>query len=179
MGVFMKLSSSDIIDQPVEQVYATVRDHLASLAPFLPNVDQIEVEASKDLKGGVEKTNRWYASVPVPGLLKKFLKPEMFSWIDRARWQDDERRVDYTLESTFGKDLFDAKGTNTFKDLGDGRTQLVFECQVDIYPDRVPGVPKLIAKKAGPAIENLLQKMLEPNLTSLGTGLKAYYKNRS
>ena len=174
----MKLESSDIIDQPIDKVYATVRDHLADIAPYLPNVEKIEVESEKNAKTGKSITNRWYADVPVPGLLKKVLKPEMFSWLDKAVWHDKNKKVDYVLESTFGKELFDAKGTNTFVDMGDGRTELKFSCEVVIYPEKVPGVPKLLAKKVGPAIEALLKKMLEPNLTSLGSGLKVYYEEK-
>ena len=171
----MKLESSDIIDQPIEKVYETVRNHLEKIGPYLANVDKIQLESSEDTDGGVKRTNRWFATVPVPGLLKKVLKPEMFSWLDIATWNDADKTVTYVLESTFGKDLFDAQGRNEFRDLGDGRTELHFSCEVEIYPERVPGVPKLLAKKVGPAVESLMKKMLEPNLTSLGTGLKEYY----
>lgn len=174
----MKLESSDIIEQPADKVYCTVRDHLTEIAPFLPNVEKITMESSDTIEDGKKVLNRWYANVPVPGLLKKVLNPEMFSWLDRADWNDGQMTVEYVLESTFGQDLFDARGKNTFIDLGDGRTELKLECDIEIYPEKVPGVPKLLAKKVGPAIESLLTQMLEPNLTSLGKGLKTYYANK-
>lgn len=170
----MNLESVDVINQPVDVVYNLVRDELDQLVPYLPNISKIEVESSEAAGDDLKKVNRWYAEVDAPGLIKKVIKPEMFSWIDRAHWNNDEKTVEYSLESTFGKDLFDARGKNYFKEV-DGGTELRITCEVQIYADKVPGVPRLLAKKATPVIEGLLKKMLQPNLTALAEGLKGYY----
>ena len=47
---------------------------------------------------------------------------------------------------------------------------------VKIYPDKVPGIPRLLANKMKPMIESLLEKLVAPNMTSLGKGLKEYYE---
>ena len=87
--------------------------------------------------------------------------------------------MNYQLQSFLANDLFDARGKNYFSDLGDGRTEIKITCDVTIYPEKVPGVPRLLAKKVTPMIENLIEKLLAPNLTSLGEGLKKYYSSKS
>ena len=170
----MLLESQDLISEPVDKVYETVRDRLNELVPFMPNIEKIAVESREEKPEGAYLINRWYAQVDVPGMLKKVLKPEFFSWVDHAQWNDGQKEVTYQLVSTLTKDLFEAKGHNYFIDQG-GKTLLKVTCEVNIYPERVPGVPKLLAGKIRPAIESLMKKMLEPNLTSLAKGLQEYF----
>ena len=173
----MQLDSKDVIDQPVDKVYSLVKDNLTELVPYLPNIDKIETTASKDLPGGkVQKVNQWYAKAEMPALLKKIAKPELFSWKDTAVWNDEELCVEYELESAVANDLYDAKGKNYFRDLGDGRMELNITCDVKIYPENLPGVPRILAKKVVPVVETLVEKILQPNLTSLAKGLKGYFK---
>ncbi len=171
----MKLESQDTIDQPVDTVYQTVRDDLANLAPYLPNVDKIVCETKKSGKTGPKIVNRWYAKAELPALLQKIIKPELLSWIDKAEWDDNSRLVRYTLESSIGNNLFEASGVNYFHEAPDGKTQLRITCEVTLHPENLPGVPKLLAGKVLPMVEGLLKKMLEPNLMSLAEGLKGYY----
>lgn len=175
----MHLESKEIINRSLDEVYQLVRDDLPKLVPYLPNIDKIEVQKHAALAdGSIEVVNNWYGKAEVPAMLKKFISPELFSWKDFAKWNNDEFFVEYELESFLGNDLFDAKGKNSFTSVGDNQTELKISCEVKIYPDKVPGVPKLFAKKVTPAIESLIEKILAPNLTSLGKGLNDYFNNK-
>ena len=172
----MELTTKSIIERPSEEVYELVRDNLEKIVPFLPNVEKIEVKKHAPIDDdNTEVINHWYGKVEMPSLLKKFLVPEIFSWKDVAHWDNKNKCVEYKLQSFLANDLFDAQGKNVFKDLGDGTTELSISCSVKIYPDKVPGVPRLLASKVKPMIETLLEKMVGPNMTSLGEGLKEYY----
>ena len=176
----MEVSVSERIDRPIDDVYTLVRDNLDKLIPYLPNIDKIEVKKhAPQGESRVEVINHWYGKVDIPGMLKKFLSPDIFSWKDVASWNNDETAVEYQLESFLANDLFDAKGKNFFIDNGDGTTQLKITCSVKIYPEKVPGIPRLLAKKVTPMIEGLLEKLLGPNLTSLGSGLQKYFQENS
>ncbi|MCO4795439.1 MAG: hypothetical protein KC493_17090, partial [Bacteriovoracaceae bacterium] len=115
----------------------------------------------------------------VPGIVKSFIKPEIFCWKDDANWDDDSHSVDYSLESFLANDRFDAKGKNSFTSVSENETELTISCKVTIYPEKVPGVPRLLAKKVAPAIEGLIEKLLAPNLSSLGDGLNQYLEKNS
>ncbi len=175
----MKLENKKIINRSLDDVYELVRDNLEKLVPYMPNVDKIKTVSTKAHEDGVDIVNHWYAKAEVPGLLKKFLNPDLLSWKDYAHWKNQEHLVEYKLESTLGNDLFDANGINYFRDAGENKTELVVTCNVVIYADKVPGIPKIIAKKALPLIEGLIEKILGPNLTALGDGLNEYFKENS
>ncbi len=172
----MELQHTDRIEAPVEQIYLLVRDQLPEIAKYLPSIQKIETISMREIDATHrEIENRWYAQVEVPALVQKFLPPEMFSWKDMAKWDDTTRCVTYKLASFFANDLFSATGSNLFE--ADGKaTRLTVTCHVEIHGDKVPGVPWLLASKVTPMIEKMIEKMIEPNLTSLGKGLKAYLK---
>lgn len=176
----MYLESEDVLDRPADQVYKLVRDELPKLVPYLPNINKVEVVSRKDLgKGRVEIVNRWYAKAEVPSALKKVINPELFSWKDTAVWIEEKNAVEYKIESLWGNDLYEAKGINTFSEVGDGKTKLKVTCEINIHADRIPGVPSFLAKKMLPTVEALIKKILEPNLTSLAKGLDSYFaKNK-
>ncbi len=171
----MHLTNKEIIAKPIDQVFKLVRDDLAKLVPYMPNINKIDVKSRKENGDVLELVNHWFAKADMPSLLKKFINPDIFSWKDTAIWRNKDFCVDYKLESFLANDLFDAHGTNTFKSVGDNKTELVVSCHITIYPEKVPGVPRLLAKQITPAIESLLEKILAPNMTSLGKGLNDYF----
>jgi hypothetical protein len=171
----MKLECRDLIEQPIDVVYPLMRDQLEVLVPYLPNVARIDrIEAARTDAGTLAVVNHWYARADVPGPVKKILKPEMFSWKDHAEWNDEAFSVSYRLESFLAKDLYDANGTNRLVARGEC-TELLVSCDVEIHPDRIPGVPNFVLKKTLPVIESVIRQLLEPNLRSVGKGLTAYF----
>lgn len=174
----MYVESRDVVLQPVDVVYPLMRDHLEVIVPYLPSVKRIDRVSSKRTEDGrLDVVNHWYSIAEMPGPVRKLLKPEMFSWKDYALWNDERRCVDYRLESFLANDLYDASGTNYFTALGDGRCEIRVTCTVDIHAERVPGVPKLVARKTMPLIEAAIKQLLAPNLRSVGKGVAAYFRD--
>lgn len=173
----MYLESKEIIERPLEEIFALVRDDLAKIIPFLPNIETIKVQKREENKNNntVNIVNHWYAKVEIPPVAQAFVKKELFAWKDTAIWHNDEFYVEYQLESFWANDLFDAKGKNIFKALDDDRTELTVTCNVILHPDKVPGVPKFLVKKVLPYVEPMVQEMLRPNLNGLGEGLRKYF----
>jgi hypothetical protein len=174
----MELTSKTIILAPLEVIYDLVKNDLTKIVPYLPNVEKIEVMESNSSEGKTNIINKWYAKADMPRALKKFVKPEIFSWKDTAIWNDEAREVKYSLESFLANDLFDADGHNIFKSINENETELIINCSVKIYPEKVPGVPRLLARTISPVIEGLVEKLIGPNLSSLGTGINDYLKNK-
>ena len=173
----MKLEHSDEISADAELVYRLVKDQLSELAPYLPSIDRIDTMERSTLAGGKEKiVNHWFAQLDMPGLLSKFISKDLLSWKDTAIWDPAAKSVEYQLESFIANDLFDANGCNKFEPISENKMRLTLSCEVNINADAVPGVPRLMKKKVTPLIEKIIEKMMQPNLTSLGKGLKAYLK---
>ena len=174
----MRLEVESTVDRAVDEIYPLVRDDLTKLVPYLPDVEKIEVlKKERREDGKLEIINQWYSKPPsLPSLVKKFIKPEFFSWKDYAVWDDEKKLVNYRLEPIIGGRIFEAEGTNYFIDLGGNKTSIKVTCDIAIYPERLPGVPKLLANKVRSPIEGLIKKMLEPNLSSLAEGLRRYFQ---
>ncbi|MFK7824391.1 MAG: hypothetical protein AB8G05_09550 [Oligoflexales bacterium] len=171
----MKLEHSDEISADVDLVYRIVKDQLSDLAPYLPSIDRIDTMERSSIPGGKEKVvNHWFAQIDMPGLLSKFISKDLLSWKDNAIWDPNSRSVEYQLESFIANNLFEAKGCNKFEAVSENKMRLTLSCEVNINADSVPGVPKLMKKKVTPLIEKIIEKMMKPNITSLGKGLKAY-----
>ncbi|MEK7692248.1 MAG: hypothetical protein AAB425_14625 [Bdellovibrionota bacterium] len=173
----MRLENSDTVEADAQTVYKIIRDQLTGLVPFLPNVGKIEVLSRKDLGGGrTEIVNLWHAKAEIPSVAKKFISPDILSWKDYAVWNDEEMAVEYRLEPAFGGSLFEVKGRNFLKVRDAKSSQLHLTCDVAIYPEKLPGVPRLLAGVVKPAVEELIKKILTPNLTSLASGVNGKLK---
>lgn len=175
----MHLEHTDIIEAPLDAVYTMVRDELPKLAAYLPNIHKVQTLEYSQKGSQTEIVNRWYANAKVPALVEKFIKEELFSWKDTAVWKNDQHVVDYKIESFLGGDIYEAFGTNSFKELPGNKTEFKVTCTLIIHAEKVPGLPKLIARKITPVLEKMIEKMLEPNLTSLGKGLKTYFAEKA
>ena len=141
----MELSQTEIIERPISEVYALVRDDLQKIVPFLPNVDKIEVkEHNEKDETHTEVVNHWYGKVDMPSLLKN-LSAKNFSWKDIACWNNESHYVDFQLQSFLANDLFEARGRNTFIDAIEGKTKIEIT-PIKIYR-KSAGIPRLLAKK--------------------------------
>ena len=166
----MYIESEDRLDRSATEVYPLVRDEMPKLLPYMPDVEELEqltYERESDTR--VRIVNRWRAKASVPAMVAKFLPKDMFVWLDRATWKDDEFCVDYKLEG-FG---YEATGTNYFTPDGDG-TKLRVTAEITIDPSKFK-IPKLLFNKAFPMIEGSVKKAVQPNLTALARGLREYF----
>ena len=175
----MKLEHSDIIKAPPDKVFSIVRDKLPDLASYLCSVAKVEQVCRESINEYQERiVSNWFANIRLPALLGKFTGESLLAWKDTAIWDDKKKEVTYTLESFFINDLFDARGRNYFECSEGGQTKLIVTCEVYIYPEKIPGIPRLIMKRITPAIEKIVEKMLRPNITSLGRGLRVYLQEQ-
>ncbi|GMV38435.1 MAG: hypothetical protein AMXMBFR64_01510 [Myxococcales bacterium] len=166
----MYIESEDHLDRSADEVYPLVRDEMPRLLPYMPDVEALEqLSYERESETRVRIVNRWQAKASVPSLVEKFLPKDMFTWIDRAYWKDDEYCVDYVLEG-FG---YTAKGTNYFTPDGGG-TKLRVTAEITIDPSKFK-IPKLLFNKAFPMIEGSVRKAVQPNLTALARGLRDYF----
>lgn len=170
----MRLERTDLIEAGAENAFLLLRDRLPELARYLPNVSRIEVESREENGDTVKLVSRWFAKAEIPEVAKKFIKPEYLSWRDFATWKKSDLSVDYHLESVVAKSLFEIKGRNVLAPKGD-KSELHVTCDVEIYPEKLPGLPRFMAAMAKKPVEAFIKQMLSPNLTSFSSGLNAYY----
>lgn len=175
----MLIESADVVEYPAETVYRLVRDEMQLLVPHMPNIHRIQQVERQERVGGPHIVNHWHASTQLPAIATRFVSPEILSWVDRARWNDAAQCVDYDIVGMWRPDLYTCRGTNSYRPHGDGLTEVRVRVELNIHAERLPGIPKLIAKRIVPAVEEFVRRLLQPNLTSLAKGLQAYVKERN
>ena len=169
----MHFETEDYVEQPVDLVYPLVRDQMADLLPYLPNVEQVtQLSYERVSETRVDVVNQWKAKAQIPAVAQRFLPPDLLTWTDTARWDDDALHVEYTLNG-FG---YEARGINSFHSEGSG-TRIRISATVTIQPERFK-VPRLLFKKVFPVIEGLIRESIEPNMTALSRALGQYFANR-
>lgn len=170
----MKFSLVDEIPHPRDVVFATHRDKLVELVPYLPNVASVIVEERVADGDVVRLLNLWtVASSDVPAAIRGLLRPEHLTYHDRAAWDGARWRTDWEITITALPEAVTARGFNTFLDEG-GETVIQMNGEFVIHPDRLPGVPTFVARAAAPALEKFVVGLLQPNLKKSNQAVQQY-----
>ncbi len=170
----MRIDVSVDIPFPRPLVFATYRDHLVDLVPYLPNLRAISVTSRQDEGDIVKLLNRWKGGGDIPALVRKFLSEELLEWDDHATWFADQFRCEWRTVVPSFKEAVKAEGYNRFDDLGGTRTRLTILGDLSVDAKKIRGVPGLLAGTVGPAVEKFLMGAIRPNLVAVSKGVERY-----
>mgnify|MGYP001597702053 CR=1 FL=1 len=176
----MEFTIEEIIAGPVDAVFTVMRDKLPDLVPFLPEVESIEVlERHDDGPGKVRFVNLWQGKADAaPKVVRPFVTASMLRWKDHAEWDDAARKVAWRLEPFNFGSLFECKGEDVFAAMPDGRTKMMIKGTLNIYPERIPGVPSFLAKRLRPDVEKFVVNLVTPNLRGVAGGIPRYLASK-
>ena len=168
----MKFREVVVVDQSASFVLHFMMNRLEELIPLLPNVTRADKERQTQLPDGRIRTiRRWEASPGVlPVALRPFARKEWMRWIDTSDWCFKEHREDWVLSMERMENLYDCAGSNTFRphpDFPETKTLAVIEGELEVYPERVRGIPKFLAKKLAPQVEKYVISLLVENLVGM------------
>lgn len=170
----MKFNLVDEIPYPRDLVFRTHRDKLVELVPYLANVDRVEVREREEQGDIVRLLNLWSgSSSDVPAIIRPIVKPELLTWVDKAVWDRGRWRCDWDITLNALPDAVTAKGYNLFQDEGD-ETVIQIQGEFTVHPDRIPGVPAMVARTAQGAIERFVIGLLEPNMRLSNRAVEQY-----
>lgn len=170
----MKFNLVDEIPWPRDVVFETHRDKLEQLVAYLPNVDGVDVRTRETDGDVVRLVNVWSgSSSDVPALIRPVLKPDLLTWVDRATWDRGRWRCDWDIELNALPGAITARGYNLFQDEGD-ETVIQIQGEFVVHPDRIPGVPTMVARRAQGTIEKFVIGLLEPNMRLSNRAVEQY-----
>ncbi|MBN93505.1 MAG: hypothetical protein CL928_05445 [Deltaproteobacteria bacterium] len=174
----MKINVAEPLPLSADEAFHLIRDDMPSLVPYLYDVERIEVVDRSEEGEKVHLVNLWYGDMEkVPKPVRRFVKRDLMTWKDHATWTDHDRCAHWRLEPRMGGGVFDCTGTTQL--VPDGDTCLLkMDIDLDIHPERVPGVPKLLARKFRPLIEDTIVKQITPNLRNLAISIRRYVDAR-
>lgn len=171
----MHLCISEPLPIPAGTAFHLLRDRMPELVPFLHDVEEIRVLEREEGEGVVRILNLWQGSMErVPGPARPFVSPELVSWRDHATWTTSRMEAAFRLEPRVGADIFTCAGTTRLHPDGAERSLLRLEVDLEIHPERVPGVPRLLARKLRGPIEQTIAGQVRPNLENLAGSIRAW-----
>jgi hypothetical protein len=169
----VNLSADAVLPFPRQVVFATYRDHLLDLLPYLPNVRKIELGESTSWGPVMEKVNVWHGGGEIPAVARAVLSESMLSWTDRARWDEEAFVCEWRVETHAFTEAVRCEGRHTFIEDG-GSTRLETRGTLAIDASKIRAVPRLLASRVGHVIEEFLAAKIQPNLVEVTKGLGRY-----
>ncbi|PMB21402.1 hypothetical protein CEN45_14835 [Fischerella thermalis CCMEE 5198] len=174
----MLISADTRISFPLSLVYATYRDKLIELVPYMPNVRQIEVKSRQEEDKRVYSINEWHGGGDIPLAARAILSEDMLSWTEYNTWNEAEFVVEWQIKTHAFTEAVHCAGKNRF--IADGDATLIKSCgELIIDPKQIKGVPWFIATKVANIVEDFLSKKVEPNLFQMSEGVRQYLEKQT
>ncbi len=162
---------------PRAVVFEAYRDHLVELLPYLPNVRSIEVRSREEKGAVVDLVNVWHGGGEIPAAARAILRESMLSWTDRATWDAEALTCEWRVEPHSFADAVTCHGRHTFVE-ADGGTRLEMRGILRIDAAKVKAVPRFVASRVGPIVEEFLVARIQPNMVEVSRGLARYLEAR-
>src|SRR6266508_5020053 len=101
----MEIRSDGTVHHPRPLVFRTLRDQLVEVTQFIPNVTGIDpVERVEEGPGKHRIVNIWHGEGSIPAAARRFVKPSMLRWTDRAVWDEYTWTCQWEQETAFFTD---------------------------------------------------------------------------
>ncbi|MFW5740220.1 MAG: hypothetical protein ACOC1F_07625 [Myxococcota bacterium] len=173
----MEIRCDAIIPFPRPLVYATYRDKLHELLPYLPNIRDIVVKERREEDGVVHLVNVWHGGGEVPGVARAFVSESMLSWTDLATWNEASFTTDWKVQPHSFQEAVTSQGTNVYTE-SDGKTRLEIRGDLTIDAKKIKGVPRMLAGKVSRAVEDFMVKRVGQNLLDVSKGVTRYLEDQ-
>lgn len=170
----MEIRAEAKISHPRELTFRTLRDRLAEVAEYMPNIRKIDVGERQEPESDIVTfVNVWYGKGDdIPAVAKPFIKPDMIRWKDYARWDESEWACEWRSETAFMTDRVHVSGKNFYEDNGDDTCTLTITGNIEVDPP-------LFAKAAKGAIEKYVVGLLKPNLLSTADAVQEFLEDQA
>jgi hypothetical protein len=166
----MDITTDVTLPYPRVLVFATYRDRLAELLPYLPNIRKLDIKQREEREGEVYLVNEWAGGGEIPAVARSFLSESMLSWTDHATWKEATFVCSFRTDVHAFPGALLSSGYNRFVENGAG-TRIEFRGQLTCDASKVPGVPKLLARSLNGTIEKLFVGKIGENLVGVGEGI--------
>jgi len=169
----MLISTRTYLPFPKDLVFVTYRDRLQELAPYIPNIRQVEVQSRKSVGDRVEQVNIWHGGGDIPAAARAVLNESMLSWTEHAVWDESRFTNAWQIRTHAYTEAVFCSGLSRFVEHGEG-TVVESQGELRIDSSKIREVPSFIAGMVGGVVEDFLGKKIEPNLKQMSDGVNRY-----
>jgi hypothetical protein len=166
----MELFTDAVIPFPRDQVFVAYRDKLVQTTAHLPNIRAIEVKSREERDGKVMLVNEWTGGGDIPSVARAFLSGDMLKWTDHATWDSETFEVHWRTEIHAFPSAVMSTGKNRFYVAGEG-TRLEIRGDFTVDAAKIPGVPRILARSVGPAIEKFFVNQIQLNSVAVAKAI--------
>ncbi|ACK68777.1 conserved hypothetical protein [Gloeothece citriformis PCC 7424] len=174
----MLINLTSRIPFPRPLVYATFRDCLVDLVPYIPSVKNIEIKSRQNKPDHIESINEWRGKGEIPGLLKPWIKEDLLTWTEYNIWKEGTFSLEWRIQTHAFTEAVQWAGINHFIDK-EGTTLIESQGQLKIDPKGLKNIPPLMRSQAAQVAEKYLAKQVEPNLSLMSEGVRQYLSKQT
>jgi hypothetical protein len=161
----VEIRSDGTVHHPRPLVFRTLRDRLVEVGALMPNITAIEeIDRTEEAPGRQRLVNVWHGEGSIPPLARRFIKPSMLRWTDRALWDEGDWTCAWSQETAFFTDRVSCSGTNRYVEVDPATTRIEIRGSFELRLQGLPGLPGPLARRAGPAVERFILGLITPNL---------------
>lgn len=169
----MRISVDTHIPFPRALVYATYRDKLVELTPYMANVRHIEAKSRREKDGQIHCINEWHGGGEIPAIARAVLSEELLSWTEYDVWDESAFTLEWHIETHLFKEAVYCAGKNRFVEDGNA-TLIESRGELKIDPNQLQAIPPFLTRTIANVIEDVLGKQIEPNLVQMSEGVRRY-----
>ncbi|MEW6201606.1 MAG: DUF2505 family protein [bacterium] len=103
-----------------------MRDRYADYLKYTPVVKKVELIEERHISETVTETiTEWEGRAEIPTLVRHIIKPRMIRWRVHTLWNMEHWNCDWRMETFYFKEIFECRGTITFNEKEEGRTEII------------------------------------------------------
>ncbi|MBV8162520.1 MAG: hypothetical protein JO265_16500 [Acidimicrobiia bacterium] len=157
-----------------------MRDRLTEVAAFMPNITAIDpLERVEEGPGRHRIVNGWRGEAPIPAAARRFVKPDMLRWTDRALWDESEWTCTWEQETAFFTDRVSCTGRNRFIALEPAVTRIEIRGAFELRLRGLAGLPGPLARRAAPTVERFIVGLITPNLEKTAEAVERFLSDEA
>jgi hypothetical protein len=169
----MDFKTVNIIQHPIDRVWAAMRDDLPKLV--VEDIESINVELYEKRSHLCTVVNIWKACPRLPDSIARHMDSDMFVWTDRAEWNEKKMECLWSIEPHHFRERIRCGGSTKFDSAIGGRgTRVTFSGNFEWNNQNLPGEPNVLEEAVYKGIEALIRNLIPKNFRKITDALTKY-----
>lgn len=166
MKVFQSIA---VVKQPIDRVWATVRDRLPELGAMVDEIESITpVERTELEHGAVRLVNEWRTMRRVPEVLAATVGSGAIGWADTAVWDPTTMTCEWSIEPTVLAQHIRCSGSTRYEPALGGRgTRVSFGGTFELASGALAGLAKPLERPVSAFVESIVSTLIPGNLRKI------------
>ncbi|WP_013323768.1 hypothetical protein [Gloeothece verrucosa] len=169
----MIIDVSSQIPFPRSLVYATFRDNVVDLVPYVPSIKNLQLKSRVEKPEQVECVYILRGVGEIPSLLKPWLNEDLLTWTEYDVWKASNFTLEWRIRTHAFTEAVHWAGINSFFEQGN-TTLVKSRCELKIDHKALKNIPFIMRSQVAQLAEHYLAKQSEPSLSLMSEGVRRY-----